>query len=109
MEGAVGRPPHPGLPTDASDHRPARPVLGALSAATSLAGFVPEKAEPKAKGKASQGRVQKGAGGTFTDQLPPMTQLACRRDRFPKDTNKSPRGIVVQDHEKIKNVRILLQ
>ena len=42
----------------------------------SNAGYVPDKGvEPKAK---AQGRVQKGAGGTFTDQLPPEPQLKPR-------------------------------
>ena len=42
------------------------------------AGFVPEKADPKAKSKALHGRVQKGAGGTFTDQLPPVARQLDR-------------------------------
>ncbi|CAE7673642.1 abpC [Symbiodinium pilosum] len=40
-----------------------------------IIGFVPEKADPAVKGKASQGRVQKGAGGTFADQLPSLRWL----------------------------------
>ncbi|CAE7485433.1 abpC [Symbiodinium natans] len=41
-----------------------------------IIGYVPDKGvEPKAK---AQGRVQKGAGGTFTDQLPPEPQLKPR-------------------------------
>ena len=78
-EGAAGWSSHKRLPAGATTYRPVQQNPARASSDVVAAGFVPEKADPKAKSKALQGRVQKGAGGTFTDQLPPAARQLTKR------------------------------